>query len=397
MRLSKLTLLVCAMFFIFLSSGLRAEAAACDEITDNGERLKCKHGRVLGEQERMINNLETHFGQVVGADSIERLKKAHGRANKAKDRMNSKHFKSLAKKNPEMCEIAELSKAWGGNGNENGICEPGELCEEVMGDNIGNDDHICKMKGKNREACVEICGGGGDTMEDEADLASLADLEENYDDVTKSLEAANSALENGGPLMATMAGSVLSAYEPADACKASADWLSFANILTVTIMKQVSVGLRGIADIAERPCDQTAAGFNGAAVCAVVEGAATVMALVTETTEGIFRLVTWGVDNSKQTCMSSLSADLQETKVTLGTVASTTSGSSGQLTGVLTEVQNIKTTVNNLTTKINTLSANLEALQQRTTALSETMNNRFNNVETLLNTPQGRRDSFPQK
>ncbi|MGE5893432.1 MAG: hypothetical protein ACM34I_05205 [bacterium] len=391
-RVMLASLFVFALFFTVLASGLPAEAVDCSGIADSGERLKCKHGNVLEEQDRIITNLELNFGQVVPTENFERLKKANNRAKNSKDRMNAKQFKSLGKKNAETCDLVE----WEGDGD--GICEPGEKCEEVIGDNIGDDVQPCKLKGNKKEVCVEICTGGSeDTLEDDTDPLYLADVEQSYDDVTNSLDAANDILESNGPQIASMAVSLLTASEPADACKASADWLAYADILTITIMKQVQVGLRGIADIAERGCDQTGAGFNCATCCIILEGAAAVSALVTETTDGIFNLIEWGVDNSKQSCMSSISADLQELKATLGTVASTTSGTSNQLSGAVADIQTIKTTVNNLTTSVDSLNADVDGLHLQIDDLRALTDNRFNEVYILLNTPQGQRPDFPLK
>jgi hypothetical protein len=220
-------------------------------------------------------------------------------------------------------------------------------------------------------------------------------VEETYDDVTTSLGAANDLLESNGQQMSSMAVSLLGTSEPADACKASPDWLGYADILTITIMKQVQVGLRGIADIAERGCDQTGAGFNCATCCIVLEGAAAVAALVTETTDGIFNLVEWGVDGAKQSCMGSISADLQDTKATLGAVASTTSGTSSQLSDAVTDIQTIKTTVNSLATTVNSLKATADGIQQQIDDMRGEIDLRFDEVYILLNTPQGKRPEFP--
>ncbi len=390
-RVMLASLLVFALFVTLLVSGIPAEAVECDGISDSGERLKCRHGRVLEEQDRLINNLELNLGQVIPAEDIARLKNANNRAKKAKDRMTPKQFKSLAKKNAETCDLAE----WEGDGD--GICEPGEKCEEVMGDGIGNDDHICKLKGKNKEVCVEICAGSDDTLEDDTDPAYLADVEENYDDVTKSLDAANDVLESKGQLMASMAASLLTAYEPADACKASADWLALGDIAVVTVAKVFSAGARGLADILERGCDQSAAGFNCATCCIVAEGAAMVNAVIVEVTDGVFNTIEWYVDTAKQSCMSSISADLQEIKATLGTVASTTSGTSNQLSSAATDIQTIKTTVNNLTTGVSSLSATVDGIQLQIGDMRGEMDLRFDEVYTLLNTPPGQRPDFPPK
>ncbi|HSL23086.1 MAG TPA: hypothetical protein VK886_16265 [Vicinamibacterales bacterium] len=393
----KITLLVCAMFFLFLPSDLRAQqppAEDCGSIADSGERLKCKHGKVLDGQGRLIQKLETDFAQFIPADSIERLKRAHGRATRAKDRLHSKHFKSLGKKSPDpdACKIKALATH---DADGDGECDPGDQCEELIGDFVGDERQPCKMKGKSPEACVEVCEGD-DTMEEDVDPQALEDAEENYDDVIESLAAANAVLEQNGPLMAFVAGSLLAADGPAAVCQASTDWLGVADALATRITKLASTWTRGLADLAQIACDQTVAGFNASVLCIPTEASAMALALIADTTEGVFTVLKVLADNSVQKCLSSLSGDLQGTKTTLdnlaatlGTVASTTSDSSNLLSEVEADVQNIQTTVDDLTANVNALRATVESL-------FEGMNKRFTNVETLLNTPPGQRPEFPK-
>ncbi len=381
-----------------MGPGLHAQAVACDDLQDTGERMKCKHGRLLDEQEKVINNLEFQFGDLVPVADIDRLKKAHGRAKKAKDRASSKEFKALARKKQEICDLAEL--IGDGKGNDDGICEPGERCEEIIGDGIGDDVQPCKVKGKSKEACVEICADAGapeDELEDDVDVEYQADWEENYDDVTAQLEAANEVMESEGARLAAMTISLLTASEPSAACRASVDWIAYGKILTMTILKQVSVGLRGVADIAERGCDQSGAGFNCATCCIVAETLASVAALVVETADGIISLVQWGFENAKQTCMSSLSADLQQTISSIGTLSSTATGNSTQLGGIDTKMNTLTTNVGQVQAAVDLLSAKVAALQGQLDALAAAMDMRFGEVSLMLATPQGQREGFPSK
>jgi len=207
--------------------------------------------------------------------------------------------------------------------------------------------------------------------------------------MTKPLLGSNTPMAMGDPLVTS--------YEPVAACQTSVDWLSFGRVLTMTIMKQISVGLRGIADIADKGCNQDAAGFNGASACIAFETAASVMALVVETTDGIFSLVKWGIDSTSQQCISTLSADLQETKATLGAIVTTSSNNSTQLGGIIADVQNLKTTTNNISAAVNSLNNSVNGVQQQINSLSGTTNTRFNEVNTILSTPQGHRPGFPVK
>jgi hypothetical protein len=258
------------------------------------------------------------------------------------------------------------------------------------------------MKGKNSEACVEICDGD-DTMEDDVDPKYLLDVEENYDDVTQSLAAANGVLEQNGQLLASMVGALVTASGPAESCSASTDWLGFAEALATMITKLAATWTRGLADLANIACGQDVAGFNGSLLCIPTEAAAAVQDFIADATEGAFGLVKVFADNSAQRCLGSLSADLQDAKTTLtdltatlGTVASTTSGSSNQLTGVVADVQNLQTTVNDLTASVAALRATVDAVTQQIADLFDATNKRFDAVETLLNTPLGQRPEYPK-
>jgi hypothetical protein len=384
-----------AVLSAFPASSVYAESSDCNELVDKGERLKCKHGNMLYEQKRVIENLELHFGEVVPAEDFERLRKAHIRAKKTKDRTTAKNFKSLGKKKPSTCDYAELLDD--GKGDDDGICEPGERCKELIGDGLGDETQPCKLKGKNREVCEEICEGSVDEMESDIDEAYLDDLEENYDDVTKQLKDANDTMENNGEMFAAVVNAVLTSYPPHASCQPSPDWLAYGEVLSMTILKQISVGLRGIADIAERGCDQTGAGFNCATCCVVLEGAASVAAVTVETVDGIHKLIRWGVDSTTQSCLSAVSADLQETKAKLTAVTASASSNGNQLADVVQDINTVKNDVVTLQTSVNELNTQVGNIQQQLNALSESMQNGFNILNTMVSTPQGQRPGFPNK
>jgi hypothetical protein len=89
-RLTAVVFLTFVLLFLVMAPGL--QAVECTE-EDIGERIKCKHGKLLGEQKKVIDNLEINFGGVVPAGDFERLRKAHGRAKKSNSRMDGKKFK----------------------------------------------------------------------------------------------------------------------------------------------------------------------------------------------------------------------------------------------------------------------------------------------------------------
>ena len=316
LRSTPIAVLACACLLLILGlpSAALGQAAECDSETDSGQRLKCKHDKLLDEQDALVGKMQPFVdADLITQAEFERLGRAKNRARGAAERADAKHFKKLSKKNQKICdEYAEL--LGDGKGNDDGICEPGETCEEVLGDGIGNDDGACKLKGANREACVQIgdCAGAGDELEDETDEGSQEEWETAYDDAISQFAEANAAIETAGPALASRVNRLLTASNPAAACEASIDWFEYGQILAVTIAKQLTVGTRGIADVAERGCDQTVAGFSGSGVCAALEAVASVAAVFTETLEGILAIVDWGIQNTTDSCLESLSSDLQD-------------------------------------------------------------------------------------
>ena len=397
-RVFQVVVILCcylAVLSVFTAPSVYAESSDCNELVDKGERLKCKHGTMLDEQKRVIDNLEYHFGEVVPPEDFERLKKAHGRAKKTKDRTTAKNFKSLGKKKPSTCDYVELLND--NKGNEDGVCDPGERCRELIGDGIGDEEQPCKLRGKNREVCEEICEGPEDELEGDIDEAYLDELEENYDEVTDQLKNANDTIENNGDMFSKVAKAMLTSYAPNASCQPSPDWLAYGEVLTMTILKQVSVGLRGIADVAERGCDQTGAGFNCATCCIIAEGAASVAALTVETVQGISDLIQWGVESTRQSCLSTVSADLQETKAKLTAVTAAASSNGNQLSGVILDINVIKNDIITLQASVNNLNKEVGNIRQQLSDLSEAMENGFGTLNTMMSTPQGQRPGFPNK
>jgi hypothetical protein len=374
-------MIISAGVLVLFAGNLYAATTDCDAYQDNGDRMKCKHGKLLEQQGLLIDKLGNHFGEFVPND-IKRLKNAQARAENAEKRTTAKDFKKIGRKRPQACDIAEIDEP---KSDGDGICEPGERCLEINDDGIGNDDGVCKLKGNNKEVCACIGGGPEDeVMDDDTDPEYQADMEQSYDDVTKLLEAANETVEVEGEFLSAMAMSTISGTEQSNPCAASADWLKYSEIMTLTILKQVAVGLRGIADIAERGCDQTGAGFNCSSCCVVAEGLAAVAALAVETTDGIFQLIKWGVDSSKQDCLSSLYEDVHGNKASLTGIKVVLGPPpdppipGGMSQGVADLIDDVK------------------ALQQQITDLETVLNSRFDETKEILLTPHGQRDKIDE-
>ena len=313
-------------------------------------------------QEQVVGSVQEGFGELLPAEDLERLNRMNERAKKTANRTSNKQFKQLARKNVKICETAELMGD--GKGDEDGICEPGEWCEEVLGDNIGNDQQPCKLHGNKKEVCVEICDvtttrpftapeddENYADMEDPIDAEAVQDWEEMYDDVTAQLGDIDELLQEDGKYLAELAAGMAFSRDPAEACAFSIDWFKYGQILALTISKQVTVGARGVADIAERGCDQTVPpGVNFGGACIALEGIAAVTAVITETLDGILNLVEWGFQNGSQSCMSVLSEDLQTAKQELATIKIAATGSAADSAVLVTELGNHRSDFSNFRT-----------------------------------------------
>ena len=252
-------------------------AAPCDPASDppcqscasNGERLECKFDALADEGDKLVGHLkESSFitpAQMKGLDN------AKDRFEREKTRLKPEDFRLLTKKKNASCQVVE---AEGVDGNEDGVCDiKVETCAEVKGDDIGDEDGICIMKGPDREVCAQICDEeatlyGEDTLDDDA-LAT--EIESTYDAMTGHLKEVNESV----------VAVALSAPSPrvsgllADPC-ALDPTLDRTSDDDYKKAKWAAMGSRAAADFAERFCDQGYPIFfgtiTGAWVCAAVEG-----------------------------------------------------------------------------------------------------------------------------
>ena len=247
--------------------------AECDPATNNkGDQLKCKFDALAVEGAALMEQLQQPpFAELQTPASLDGLAKSKARLDKEKGRLQADDFRLLTKKKDASCQVVE---AIGVDGNEDGVCDtknnPGETCAEIIGDGIGNDDGECSpMKGKKREACVQICDEA--TMQDEenvdADLA--AEYEGVLDEVTGHAKEMNDALQEVAMSMASLSTS----EDPLDPCPLDTGGLSRINFLVYLLSKTAAVSARGATDIGERFCDSEAVA-GCAACCAPAEAVA---------------------------------------------------------------------------------------------------------------------------
>ena len=250
----------------------------CEKIKDYNDLLDCRTENVntalYGLIDRTIeyDQIRTSYGRssFFTAEEKDDLFSAYDRAHNAKNRMhNAEGYKDSVQKiksRDERCYIKEFS------GNDNGVCEKGEECSEIITDGIGDDIQPCKLKGPkmHREVCEQIC------------TQSLADDDENSDsetatDTENELKELEVALNNAelGIEVAMMA--ELQIYEQrlldhatlSDSCGDFDDvlsWVSFG------VMEGLALA-KNIADGAFNSCSslsgQTILGHNIKASCIV--------------------------------------------------------------------------------------------------------------------------------
>lgn len=360
----------------------------CDQ-PESGDRIKCKFGNII-EQQRGAAELLDQMGMLPPTQA-DALIKHIDRAGRGQSRSDAMSFKQLTRKAKVECQVKEI--IGDGKGDDDGICTGGEDCEEVLNDQIGNDDGVCRpMNGKNREVCVEICDDDAinsdpNNFDDDPNANTTGrDLEESLDDLTEQYEDINlmmaqelsdrtldQSLQAGGS--SSLAGGACSTV------------LRGRPSSTVTaILVGAAAGARVAADVNERFCDQTAFGFSGSSVCAVVEGIAGAAGVVATA----YQVEGADIDSST---IDAIYACLQETSTATAAAVGAVGNVSGDLAAVSQQVTNVNFSVD-------TVNQRVVALQQKAATLEaqlvETRTMLLEVIE-LLNTPQGRRTTFSQR
>jgi hypothetical protein len=306
---------------------------------------------------------------------VNRAMKAHGRTGSAE-------FRQLTKKSQLECQVQEISGD--GKGDDDGVCTGGEDCAEVLGDQIGDDDGICRPRqGKNREACVEICDAAAQNenpanFDDDPTMDSRGrDLEESLDDLTAQYQEVNSMMEaeviaGARPYPFSNAARTLNGGE--SACDTVLSQRPNDNFQA--FMRGAADGGRMSADIADKFCNQDAAGFNAAIPCAIIEGIAGVAAIISNGTQFIDNLVSGDTLDATWAC-------LKETNLA-------TRDNSGAVDEVGTDVKQLQDQVTALDGRVRVLDDKVNDLSQRLTTVQDMLDS----VILLLQTPQGQRSGF---
>ena len=346
-----------------LASNGNGIPTVCDQ-EDSGERIKCKTQNVIDQQEVSTQMMLDFPG--MSAAQMERLNKQVGRARNSEGRTPSRDFKELTKKRTNKCHIVPVDP-----NDDDGICRGNEDCKEVIGDGIGDEDGICKTKGKpsEREVCEEICDQEAITDprnfdDDPAEAGSLgADVEQGLDDATAEYVEFNENLEQEMLRLASIRAlaSTHNLAAAGDACALALEGRSNEALVFGAITAATT--LETIADQFGPVCELDVAGFNSAPIC-----------IVFETLSGIAELIANGfvfedgsvdsthIDNTFE-CVKSLDA------------------ASDAIQGDLEAVKN----------DLASVKSELSVVQDK---LNEVQNTLMTTIE-LLKTPQGQREGFP--
>lgn len=339
---------------------------ACDQ-QDSGERLKCRFGNIVSQQQATAGMI-TFMPDVPEVQKqgfmkqVQRNGRSHGRA-------SAEDFKQLTRKSKSTCQIAEV--IGDGMGDDDGVCTGNEDCVEVAGDQIGDDDGICRPRnGRNRETCVEICDSEAVNSDpanfddDPAGDSTGRDIEEQLDDITDQYVELNDMLEQDMQLRA--AAGVLA--DSGDACATVIAARSNTNLFAFLV--GLADGTRIGADIAERFCDQSVLGNNAAAICSVIEG----IAGAARVAATIFQFGDADIDSqtidASHECLKSLQASVGDSNDSLASLQS--------------QVNQLQTQLNDVESQIGNLRGMVSQVQGQVAE-----------VRTLVTLPLGQRENFP--
>ena len=286
----------------------------------------------------------------------------------SESRTSNKGFRELTKKRTEKCRILPLDA-----NDADGACTGNEDCKEVIGDGIGNDDGVCKTRGKpsEREVCEEACDEDANTDprnfdDDPEEFGSQGyDVEQGLDDVTAEYMEFNEKLEvemlRLADVRAWASQQDLSLVD--DACGAALvgrpdEALVFGAITAGTTLETIAAQFDPV-------CNLDVAGFNAAPVC-----------IVFETVAGIAKIIANGLEFEDGNVDS---AHIDNTLECVKTLDAANEAIQGDLEDVKNDLVTVK--------------SELTEVQDRLSQVQEQLAITID----LLKKPQGQRDGFPAK
>ena len=302
---------------------------------------------------------------------MKHLDQAKERAKKSKDRSHDAlGFAASVRKQQSRerdCFIKEFQ------GDDDGICEKGEVCQELHGDGIGNDDNICMTKGnpKLREVCEEICQTGA-ADEEPYDPGVAFDTEQGLVELDAALFEATDEIQRAMRRMHDYYAS-----RPAESPTGECEAFEF-DLFPQWYALQASQAAKNIAEAVfnscSAACQQDAFGWNCHAACLV-------FALITSalnTVDDAFTVIDGGNGSTQldrvAKCARQMNTEIGDLSVTVN--------ENGDAIG-------------DIDGKLDALADQIQALSKQIEALTTFVDARFIVVEDHLCTPQGLRVCFP--
>jgi len=335
----------------------------CDDLQDKGERLACKAEKVHAGMDEAVNQLTADDMDLLTPDQKSSLRHRQSRSNSEHDRAGAPGHKKLAQRRESPCVTVEYDAPPNetdplDDGNNDGACDPGELCAEVTTDGIGDDDGRCELfkehgNKKVWEPCVETCRPSAD-LDDEADfddaMADEAALA--FDDASVLVDDLNVELRDARLAKAARPAPA-ARQDPDDKCEN----LLVGNRDFGEVVIQLSLAAAGAiqttADVCADASRQSSGGFNWAAACI----APVALAGIAEGAHNVFELHDDGVTGDR----------LDATALCLEQMA----------------------------TKADANRNALDGLYARITEARERLEGKADEVLLLLNTPPGQRPDYP--
>ena len=346
MNTQKVLMILTGTLFVLVLQSVQAAKPDPNEIN---ERLNLKFEALNESLNGLVDQAVTENPDMFTPTQKEHMLKARERANRSRERVHQAGgLKRMGRKAKLECVINEI--VGDSIGNEDGICEKGEICQEQLGDEIGDEDGLTEWKfcGK-KELCVENCDE--DAVDDEGenyDTEAVADVEESMDEVTNILDDASFILQAHAQHAAVMT-EIRMVADPNDKCallpvarKRARSYEELQSIFAAANATEMS------HSICDSGCNQDFFGNNCSGVCTVLAGASGVVRIIAE------------------------AAELQDDTVT------------GEQVDAACDC-------------LKQMGEEIDGLKEQLGDLNDMIEERFNEVVELLNTPQGQRPTFPEK
>ena len=359
------------------------EARDCDaEVPANqyNDRIDCRAQNVNAAAFAYVDSVLEHdrIRHALGGDPIfndtqtDHLLAARERARTAKDRTHeAKGFQGAVKKQKAQdadCYVKEIIGDGGGHGGDDvQPCTQGEDCEEVIGDGIGDDDGVCRLRGNNREVCVTVCQQPLPSDEEEYDPGFTAETEKGLDELEVALNDATEEVRKSTQRMLAMF-AARPPGQPLTACEQYQFDLfpGYGFMQGAQVVKNIS---NAATDGCGVVCDQDAFGWNCKGACLIF-------------------VIVDGIINSVHDGFALKDDDNGSNQ--LDAVARCT-------TELSSDIASISGAVGGTQESLDEVNVRLDAIEASLAALHGSMQQRFDGVDQQLCTPQGQRTCFPNQ